>query len=130
VDNICKYYFELLLVLGNRPNITPAFTNELDEDTSRTNINSNDSFDLVEDDTKSLFDEEGIKINGTKNDAVIDVTDKHESDGTNDHNVSKNANDTHKNKYIDIIDDDKDDYVDKFAGIKRTSIQLNKKTRQ
>jgi hypothetical protein len=28
VDNVCKYYFDLLPVLGDRPNIYPHYTNE------------------------------------------------------------------------------------------------------
>jgi hypothetical protein len=128
VDNICKYYFDLLPVLGNRPNITPAFTNEVDEDSSNDNKNSNGSFDFAEDETESLFDEEGNKINGITNNAVIDMTDNNDCYESNDDHVSRKTNAGNKNKYIDIIDDEEDDYVDEFAGIKRSSTLINKTT--
>ncbi len=55
IDKVCKYYLDLLPVLGSRPNVQPAFTNEDDfsptEDKGTTNQNENDS------DVESLFEE-------------------------------------------------------------------------
>jgi CRISPR/Cas system-associated protein endoribonuclease Cas2 len=49
VSLVCKYYFDLLPVLGSRPNVTPAFMNECEEDEEDHNGN------IDSDDDESVF---------------------------------------------------------------------------
>jgi hypothetical protein len=79
VDKVCKYYNELMPVLGSRPNVSPIFTNE-DEVESKNKTNhqsSNDCYnDDDDDDDESLFNNLNQHINNkdsTK--SVIEIDD-------------------------------------------------------
>jgi hypothetical protein len=113
VDTICKYYFELLPVLGNRPNIQPHFTNEHDEDSSHSMVNGNKNDCILEDDDESLFDEHGNKIEQVHTSKVIDAQD-------NDKWNKVPERQSTSRMYIDLLEEDDDDYDDEFAGVKQT----------
>jgi hypothetical protein len=72
VNDVCKYYFDLLPVLGDRPNIYPHYTNE-----SVRKDNIVETFDnQSDDDNESLFDEYGNRITtSSKVNELIDLRD-------------------------------------------------------
>jgi hypothetical protein len=55
VKFVCKYYFELKPVFGDRPNVRPFFTNEDDYNETGNNENSNQNGNTSSDE-ESLFD--------------------------------------------------------------------------
>jgi hypothetical protein len=90
VDNVCKYYFDLLPVLGNRPNIQPHFTNE-GEPSEEVNDSGDDD---LEDDSESLFDENGNRINNSTTINVIDISDNVSTNEFNTTQDVSNSNDS------------------------------------
>jgi hypothetical protein len=71
-DNVCRYYFELLPVLKDRPNVLPWFTNG--KDNLQREDSSDDCNESIDDDNESIVEveelENEVEYTGTKRNNV------------------------------------------------------------